>query len=219
MGIPPSKLPPSSSSSSSGDSSKVDKGKPKKEFKLPQKGEQQGEQKTLFDISAEEQQSQTSAVESAASQQVQAQQVTQISALILKMVDRLGVGTVGGTEFASMDLKGGADVPGFFANSTITLTQTDDGLIVKFSNFESLQQQQDAIKAVEQNQQQLEQLVQSLQAKNINLANLQIGNYSIALPSVQTVKPLEPPSVIFETGEKKSETEGEPEPIEGVSPE
>ncbi|NGX55052.1 MAG: hypothetical protein KR126chlam2_00674 [Chlamydiae bacterium] len=219
MGIPPTKLPPSSSRSGGDDSSRVDKGKSKKEFKLPQKGEKGGEQKTLFDISSEEQQAQTSSVESAATQQAQTQQITQISALILRMVDQLGVGTVGGKEFASLDLKGSADVPEFFANSTITLTQSDEGLVVKFSNFESLQQQQDAIKAIEQNQQQLEQMMLNLQAKNINLVNLQIGSYSIALPTVQTVKPLEPPPITSETREKKGETEGEPEPIEGVGPE
>ena len=117
------------------------------------------------------------------------QQVARIGELIQRMVNQLQVGTIGGKDFASVDLKATPDVPSFFANTTLTLTQTSDGLVIRFSNFEDPQQQTAAVFAVEQNKEQLQQMLANLQAKNIAVAEMQLGNYSVTLPRVEALPP------------------------------
>lgn len=228
MQIPPSKFPPSSSTSgkeSGPGRVSSDKGKTGKDFKLPstqEKGTDQGTDekeiakkgkgKTLFDVSAAKTSDQTAdelaqiaaagetgttSAQQMASIDSQAS-VAKIADLITTMVDRVGIGTIGGKSYASLDLKASPEVPDFFAGATLTLTQTDRGLNIQFTNM-TTQQQQAAVTAIEQNKQQLAQLQLNLQARNITLANLQIGDRIITLPQVQPTKPIEPPAKTVET--------------------
>lgn len=129
-----------------------------------------------------------------------------VAEIIQKMVAGLQVGTIGGKDFASVDLKGTQDVPDFLKNTSLTLTQTTEGLIIRFSNFESPQQQAQAIYAIEQNKEQLQQLMANLQQKNIAIADLQIGNHSITLPKVTAATettPIQPSSAATEMQKEK----------------
>lgn len=218
MGIPPTRMPPQPSTPGKDTSSdKVEGKKPQKEFKLPKKGEEEGEQKGLQP--APEQQAVKAQIEEGQiSEEIstqapvagtQAAQVAKVGELISQMVARLGVGTIEGKNFASLDLKGTADVPVFLANTTLTLTQTDNGLVVNFSNFESLSQQQTAILTMEKQTEQLQLLVNNLSAKGIQLADLTLGTYSISLPPPQAVTPIQPPPITAEAKREEGRRGGE----------
>ncbi len=238
MAIPPFNLPPNQPPSRSSDS---DKGRPKKEFRLPDKkkgGGEKEEKEKLFEYKKEreavgEAQIQTQLSEQKLSQAEKAENISELSGLeakqaaaktaelIQKMILQLQVGTVGGKNFASIDLKDTADVPSFFANTNLTLTQSTDGLIVRFTNFESAQQQAKAIQAVEMHKEQLSQMMMNLQAKNIVIAELQIGTHSVTLPRIEPLPPPFRPSSSSQTEsgkrEQKQGREGEPpRKIEGI---
>lgn len=116
-----------------------------------------------------------------------------IAALILKMVEKMQIGTVGGQTVASMELKATSDVPSFFANSTLTLIKTDQGIVINFNKFDTPLNERLAINAVESGKNELALLVNNLAALNIKIANFQIGNHTIEIPSVP------PPTATIQT--------------------
>jgi hypothetical protein len=116
--------------------------------------------------------------------------VAKVSEIIQRLVTQLQIGAIGGKNFASLDLKGTEDIPTYLRNTTLNITQDPDGLIIRFSNFESPQQQALAIQAIEKNKDALQQLMQSLHDRNINVVEMQLGNHSVTLPRVE---PLPPP--------------------------
>lgn len=221
MGIPPSRLPPSSSGSESSSSDRVQDGKSKKDFKLPNKTDQEGgKQGKLMEMAKEQQSikgqlSQGEIAAETASQTTAAASVAKVGELISQMVAQLGVGVVGGKDFASIELKGTAEIPEFLANTTLSLTATNSGLVVNFSNFESLSQQQTAILTIEQQTEQLQQLVNNLQAKGIQLADLQIGTHSITLPTPQAITPIQPPPISPEAQREEGQRGGQDQGGEG----
>ncbi|MFZ0564619.1 MAG: DUF5421 family protein [Chlamydiales bacterium] len=179
---------------------------------LEQKEEKSVKKKNLFDLAAAEGEGKAKQIKEEISegQQVEAEelqkleageaksQVSQIGQLIQKMVDRMQIGTVGGKDFASIDLSSELDVPETFAGSNLTLSFQENGLVIRFDNFMSPQQEQDALIMVEKNKEQLLALVQNLQAKNIQVAEFNIGNRSVTLPVIEPqpspFKPTPPPS-------------------------
>jgi hypothetical protein len=112
-------------------------------------------------------------------------QVSQVGALIQKMVETMHVGQVGGKDFATLNLKTSVDVPPAFANSNLTVSYKDNGITIHFDNFMTPQQQNQAINLVEKNKEQLVQMVQTLNAKNIQVKELTIGSHVVALPHVE----------------------------------
>lgn len=211
MGVPPSNVPPGSTPSSSGRSSDSEKGRLRKPFHLPERGERDGQQdkKSLFDLAREKKEKESAEgvqqqlkQDSLTEQKINVQEVQEIASvegkqaiakvaeLIQKMVNQLQVGVIGGKDFASVELKDKEDVPSFFANTTLNLTQSAEGLHIHFTNFETPQQQAIAVQMIEKNKAQLTQLMLTMQSKNIAIAGLQIGDQSITLPRIE---PLPPP--------------------------
>lgn len=214
MSVPPTR-PSSTPPSKGGDEGPDDKKTRKKDFNLPGKQEKQEEKKKgLFDIASEVkemrqevQQQQAEETKADRTEAISAkEQVTQIGQLIQKMVTQMQVGAVGGKDFARMTLAESRDVPQAFAGSNLTLSYQDNGLIIRFDNFMTPQQQQNALLLIENNKDQLTQMIQSLQAKNIQVAELNIGDRTISLPKIE---PLPPP---FQPSEPAgAETRGERE--------
>lgn len=212
MGIPPSNIPPGGSTSASR-SSESDKGKPKKDFRLPEKkGAKDDETEKPFDLlkkkGPKDDQSDFGQMADLAKQQALAEgkvadatkaelsaveakaAITKIAEIIFKLVAQMQVGAVGGKNFASLDLKGTADIPAYLQNTSLYVTQTAEGISIRFTNFESPQQQALAIAAIEQNKEQLTQLMLNLQTKNIAVADMTIGTHTVNLPRIE---PLPPP--------------------------
>ncbi len=229
MGIPPH-MPSGSTPPSAGRPSESDKGRPKKEFRLPDKKEKEGKKDEKKDVFEEKKEGKVTGVseqikqetklddsmraeESASVSSVETkQEIAKVAQLIQAMVAQMRIGSVEGKEFASLDLKGTPNIPSFLANTTLTLTQSSQGLLIHFSNFETPQQQALAIKAVEQNKEELAQLMLNLQTKNINVAELQMGNYTVALPRIEPLPPpfrTTPVSVQTQTEGQKREQQRE----------
>ena len=114
--------------------------------------------------------------------------VDQIFAVIQKYCDRLLVTVAGGRPSLLVDLKTEANVPTFFQGTQLTLTKTDAGLVVNFSNFTSPAQERTALFAVEQNAEALQNLRDNLEAKNIVLAEINIGGRSVAMAEPATTR-------------------------------
>jgi hypothetical protein len=208
MSVPPSRRPSSTPAPKGRPDEKTDKTEGK-EFKLPArkqpmegKEEQQPKKKGLFDIAAMEVTVQ--AKEQGVSQQMKTQaaaagavtgaeavaQVRQIGQLVQKTVESMQIGQVGEAHFTRLNLKTSAEVPVAFAGSNLTVSYQQNGVVIKFDNFMSPQQENNAITLVEKNKEQLQDMVQALSSKNIQVTELSIGNHTIALPRVQ---PLPPP--------------------------
>lgn len=142
--------------------------------------------------------------------------IAKVSELIMKMVDQFQVGAIGGKDFASLHLKSSSQVPDFLENTTLTLTQTSEGVIIRFSNFQDPQQEAAALLAIQSNKQQLAQLSLNLSQKNLTIADLQVGNHSI---NVREITQLEPPPFFAqsekqqdrEQGQGQRQDQGEPE--------
>lgn len=191
----PSRSPSTSSAKKTPEEELRKKGK---EFKLPNKTgkkEEEEKKKTLFalaqEVMAEQGKQQHFSAEmqkvekgEAIAPKEAAAQVAKISQLVLSLVDSLHVAEVGGKGLALLNLKDSSDVPAPFAGSTISLTQQDEGLIIHFDNFADPQQQNLAITLVEKNKEQLEDMIQALNAKNIQVAELSLGEHVITLPRV-----------------------------------
>ncbi len=112
--------------------------------------------------------------------------VSKVNDIIVKVISDLYSGTLGSKQITSMNLKATSDLPTAFQGTSLTIVQTQAGLVVNFSNFNTTKQMADAITLVQQNQQQLAELVRVLSAKNISIAEFQVGNTVIALPKTET---------------------------------
>lgn len=153
---------------------------------------------------------QSSSAEATAPSQVIVSKMVQI---IQKMLSELQVGKLGGQDFATMKLQANDSVPSCFQNASLSLTHTSEGVIIRFSNFDSPQDEALAIQAVEQNKQQLEQLVKNLESKRIAIADLQLGDHSVTLPESDKLTPEQ----LFANTERASSEEREvPERIQGI---
>lgn len=226
MSVPPSSQP-SSTPPSNGEGSQEpsESKKSKKDFKLPGKKQEEGgekKKKSLFDIaggegeltkeikqSIEEKQlaetREASAIESAGAKATAAA----IGRLIQSVVADMRIGQLEGKDFTSMKLsEASADIPEAFAGSNLTLSYQANALIIHFDNFMTPQQENNAITLIEKNKEQLQEMVAALQAKNINIQELSIGNRVITLPRVE---PLPPPFQPTGAGaaETRREREGE----------
>jgi hypothetical protein len=115
--------------------------------------------------------------------------MSKVAQLIQRMVSEMHVGSVDGQNFASLTLSKGIDVPQAFRDSSLTLSFQQGSLTVQFDHFSTPQSEQTAIYIVENNKAQLQDMMQALAAKNIQLAELTIGQYQIALPRVETLPP------------------------------
>lgn len=207
MSVPPSERRTSSTPPSKGRPDEDDK-KTGKSFRLPERKEpvhaqeEKNKKKGLFDLSADEiamqrkQQGLEQSVEAseqavANSSAIEAKgQIQQVARLIQNMVETMRVGQIDGKDFASLDLKKGAEVPPAFAGSNLTVSYQDNGITIRFDNFMTPQQQNEAITLIEKNKEQLLEMVQNLNAKNIQVTELAIGTHTVALPRVA---PLPPP--------------------------
>jgi hypothetical protein len=110
-------------------------------------------------------------------------EVSKTIQLIQKMVQGIQVGSVGGVNFTSVDLKSTSEVPSFFANANVTITPGADGkMTVQFTNL-TAEQQKAAIWAIQQHPELLLDLV-----SRVPLSKLQIGDQIITLPSAETTK-------------------------------
>ena len=108
-------------------------------------------------------------------------EVSKTIQLIHKMVSQIQVGTVGGVNFTSVDLKNTSEVPSFFSNANVTITPGADGkMTVQFSNL-TAEQERAAIYAIQQHPELLLDLV-----SRVPLSRLQIGEQTIALPTVES---------------------------------
>ena len=233
MSVPPSGRRPSSTPSHKGrpeDASDKDNGR---EFKLPAKNQHlegkeedpESKKKGLFDIAGKEaalQDKQQNLSSDLKAQSIKTEAVTgseavaevnKMSELVQKMVETMRIGQVDGKNFASLDLKQGADVPKAFAGSQLTLSYEENGLSIHFDHFMSPQQQNTAINLVEKNKEQLELMVQALSAKNIQVTEITLGTHSIAIPRVAPLPPpfQTPPAAQTETGQQRREQEGRQE--------
>jgi len=200
MSIPPTQ-PSSTPPSSNGDQGPEDKKKRRRDFKLPEKGEKEEEKrkKGVFEIAGDTTVKELKQQVQQSTQELKAEEtsaisakatISQVSQLIQRMVSQMQIGSVGGKTFASLNLSGSNEVPGAFQGSNLTLSYEKNGLIIRFDNFMSPQQQQNAFTLIERNKEQLAQMIQNLQSKNIQVAELNIGDRSITLPRVE---PLPPP--------------------------
>ncbi len=108
------------------------------------------------------------------------QEVSKTIALIQKMCAGIQVGTVGGVQFTSVDLKKTAEVPSYFANANLTITPGADGkMTIQFTNL-TREQQAAAIAAIQQHP---ELLLELLDRVPIN--KLQINEQTITLPTAE----------------------------------
>ncbi len=112
--------------------------------------------------------------------------------LIEKMCSTALVGDVGGKPGIMMDLKRSPEVPSFFQGTSLTIVQQDQGLSVRFTNFQNAEQERMAIYAVQQNAEALRNLVGNLYEKNMTIFEIQIGSLRIEVPPpVSLEKPVE----------------------------
>lgn len=125
--------------------------------------------------------------------QVQKVDVTKISEIILRMVDKMATAEIGKSQLTSLELKE-SNVPQAFLGSTITLLQSDEGMVIKFDNFQSPQQEAIAMMTIKNNPQALEQLMRSLGNKDISVSQIQVGQNNIALPRLDTPLAFQSPS-------------------------
>ena len=236
MSVPPSGRQPSSTPSSKGKPDETGK-RSDRDFKLPPKKqktegkEEQPKKKGLFDIAAEEmkmQDKQQGLSQELKTEEIKTQgitasaaiaQVRQVGQLIESMVETMHIGQIDGQNLASLDLKRSPEVPEAFAGSHLTLSYQENGLSIHFDNFMTPQQQNTAITLVEKNKEQLVQMVQALNAKNIQVTELAIGNHMVALPKIAPLPPPFQPTLTTQAeteqqqrdrGGQREEGEGEP---------
>lgn len=179
-----------------------EKGRSKKDFRLPSKKDEEEKKKSLFDLAGgqadiRELQEEIEQERAAATKEASAISATQtkaamqaVSQLIQRLVAEMRVGEVNSKNFTSLDLKATPEIPQAFAGSNLTLSYQANSLVIHFDNFMTPQQENNAITLIEKNKEQLLEMVQALQAKNISLHELSIGKHVVQLPRVQ---PLPPP--------------------------
>lgn len=212
--VPPPERPTNNHSPKRGEDgprrsdSTKDKGK---EFRLPSKEEKDDQspkekKKNLFDLAGEAQvkqlkgeisESELEGIQKAEKlDAAQAKQISQVTRLIIQLVESMHIGTLAGKDFASLNLSRDPAIPEAFAGSNLTLNYQENGLVIRFDNFVTPQQEIAAIAMIEKNQEQLAAMVHALQVKNIQVAELNIGNRQVPLPP--RVEPLPPPMQAFQ---------------------
>lgn len=229
MGVPPTRPPSTPPSKGREDKEREPEGTAEKKFRLPdkkpveKKEEKPTKKKDLFDLAAGETKAKAIKEEISEGQKLEAEelqkleaaegktQISQIGQLIQKMVDAMQIGSVGGKDFASINLSTEPDVPEVFAGSNLTLSFQENGLVIRFDNFMTPQQEQNALTLVERNKEQLLDMIQNLQVKNIQVAEFNIGDRPIALPAIEPPPPpfqAPPPTAPgTEFGEKREKEE------------
>ena len=216
MSVPPSGGGGPSRSPGSRDSNGV-RGKPNKEFKLPDrtKGKDK-EPKKQKELKQKKESNQGQDVANAgqkgvgaggdgsvvtpAGQVAPSAQAKAISKAILDSVAKMLTGEIGGKQTTALELSAHPNLPPAFVGANLTLTQTDAGLHVAFTNLAS---ETEAIALMQQNQEQLASLARTLASKNITLAQLQVGNTNITLPRVEPTAPVQPPPAAHETPQER----------------
>ncbi|MCB1180440.1 MAG: DUF5421 family protein [Chlamydiia bacterium] len=136
--------------------------------------------------------------------------VAKITGIIKALVDKLYSGVIEGKKVTGMELKATNEIPEAFRGIQLTITETDRGLVINFSNFSNETQANAALRLVQGNQGQLVQLVNALQGKNIQLASIQIGNTNLQLQQT----PGQEGAAYFQQGEgdqQRQQGEGESE--------
>lgn len=118
--------------------------------------------------------------------------VASISKLIQRVVAEMQVGQ----QRTEMTLKSAEDVPPEFRNSHLSLSYENNGLAIHFHTFPNPQQANQAAQLISQHKAELAQMVSALQAKNIRVSELRIGDQTISLPRIEPVfSPLSPQAV------------------------
>ncbi len=222
MAVPPPSSPSSTPSSNGENGGPSESKKSKKDFRLPNKKKEEGEEKkkSLFDIAggegetAKEIKQEIEGKEMAEAKEASSIQsadvkasVAAIGRLIQSVVADMRVGQIDGKSLTSMTLsESSKELPEAFAGSSLTLSYQENGLTIHFDNFMTPQQENNAITLIEKNKEQLLEMVQALQAKNINIHELSVGNRTITLPRVE---PIPPPLSPMETsaGETRQDRE------------
>lgn len=226
MSVPPSGQSPSTPPEK-GNGPGEGKRKSKRDFNLPgKKGkEEEGKKKGLFDFGGEpgakeikqsvDQQQMGEMQKAGALQGAEAKAtVNSVGQLVQRLVTQMKVGE----NFASMNLTNSTEVPEAFAGSNLTLSYQENALVIHFDNFMTPQQENNAFMLVEKNNEQLVQMVQALQAKNINISELSIGNHMVTLPRVEALPPPFQPPPSAETREEQQRQERQ-DGEEGAGPE
>lgn|GEM_PF-6378441 len=229
MSVPPSGQRPSSTPPSK-KSTPSDDDKEQKAFQLPGRKEQvkaqeeEKKKKGLFDLSSDEigikakqqgiqQEVQTdlsAGIEKAAADKTAAvTQVSQVAQLIQKTVESMRIGQVGGKDFASLELKTNENVPQAFAGAHLTVSYEANQITIHFDHFMTPQQENTAINLVEKNKEQLVQMMQSLNAKNIQIAELSLGSHVVALPRIEGLPPPFQPTLTAETEPSRQQDQGD----------
>ncbi len=191
MAVPPPSQPSGTSPSSSGRNEPEESKRSKKEFKLPDKKQEKQDQgsgaetgvKELKQSVEDQKKAELTKASEVQSSQAQAA-VKAVGQLIQRMVSEMRVGE----NFANMTLSKG-DVPEAFQGSNLTISYQENALVIRFDNFMTPQQENNALTLVEKNKEQLQEMLQTLQAKNITVHELSIGNQKIALPRVEALPP------------------------------
>ncbi|MCC5832924.1 MAG: DUF5421 family protein [Chlamydiales bacterium] len=234
MSVPPSSQPSSTPPSGSDESREPsDSKKSRKDFDLhgKKKGDEE-KKKSLFDIAGgegemtkevkqeiqEKQMAETKEADSISAADAKAT-VDAIGRLIQRVVSDMRIGQLEGKDFASMNLSTSSEVPEAFAGSNLTLSYEANGLTIHFDNFMTPQQENNAITLVEKNKEQLLDMVQAMQAKNINIQEMSIGNRVINLPRVEPLPPPFQPTEAGATGTRRDRQEQERGGEEGAGPE
>ena len=107
-----------------------------------------------------------------------AQPIEHIANIVVRAVETLAVRQVGGTTEVSMTLAR-SEVPSEFAEASLVVTHESNRLEIRFDNFASQDQMQDAEKMIRS---ELDILLASLSTKKIGVQNIYIGTQLINLP-------------------------------------
>lgn len=130
-----------------------------------------------------------------------------MSDLILSTVETLLVGELQGEQFVEMGLSAHHDVPSAFIGANVSLVQSGQELTVSFSNFQDITQQQEAQHLVLSQQEQLQSLISALQARNLQLKSMSVGQHVVQLPQVEEVR--SPLHMIAATMRNQHEEQGQ----------
>lgn len=175
---------------------KADEGKEKTE-----EGKKKEEHKEIPGSVVSEKQAKPSEIETKGTSPVEsvkagelAGKIKQVNALIKTSLEGLQVGE----KSALMTLKAGATVPNELVGAKISLAMEGQKITINFDMSGTISEAK-AIQLIEASKSQIENLAQSLQAKNLTLAELSIGNNSIATFDRTTgqITMIEKPAAIF----------------------
>ena len=158
----------------------------KKEFKLPDPKEAQGEVMQQAKLAARKAaEAEAARMEKTAG--IDASKLTNVNTLIGKMVDSMQIGKVGGKDLLQAELKQTDDIPNAFKGATVKIEMSPDGLKVFIEPLPGQEDQAAAL--VQQHHEQTLELQQSLAAKGHVLQQLQVGAHVVDLPK-ERITPL-----------------------------